>query len=175
VRFEVQPGETFAIVGESGCGKTTVARILVRLIEPDSGQILFEGHELLSLSGEALRAQRRQMQMIVQDPFASLNPRKRLREIVAEPLAIYEAELAPSERRAKARELLRRVGLDDSLLRRYPHEFSGGQRQRIGIARALILHPKLVVADEPVSALDVSVKSCACSGNCSRNSHACVP
>jgi peptide/nickel transport system ATP-binding protein/oligopeptide transport system ATP-binding protein len=157
VRFEVQPGETFAIVGESGCGKTTVARILVRLIEPDAGQILFEGHELLSLSGEALRAPRRQMQMIVQDPFASLNPRKRLREIVAEPLAIYEPELAPSERRAKARELLRRVGLDDSLLRRYPHEFSGGQRQRIGIARALILHPKLVVADEPVSALDVSV------------------
>lgn len=157
VSFEVTPGETFAIVGESGCGKTTVARMLLRLIEPDEGKILFEGCELLSLSREPLRAQRRQMQMIFQDPFASLNPRMRVGEIVAEPLVIHEPNLPRPERRERAREILRRVGLDDSALQRYAHEFSGGQRQRIGIARALILRPKLIVADEPVSALDVSV------------------
>jgi ABC-type glutathione transport system ATPase component len=157
VSFEVAPGETFAIVGESGCGKTTLARILLRLIEPDEGKVLFEGHDMLTLSGEALRAQRRQMQMIFQDPFASLNPRMRVGEIVAEPLAIHEPKLTRSERRERTRKILRRVGLDDSALPRYPHEFSGGQRQRIGIARALILRPKLIVADEPVSALDVSV------------------
>jgi oligopeptide transport system ATP-binding protein len=157
VTFAVAPGETFAIVGESGCGKTTLARILLRLIEPDEGKVLLEGHDILALSGEALRAQRRQMQMIFQDPFASLNPRMRVGEIVAEPLAIHEPKLTRSERRERAREIFRRVGLDDSALPRYPHEFSGGQRQRIGIARALILRPKLIVADEPVSALDVSV------------------
>ncbi len=155
--FFVEPGETFAIVGESGCGKTTLARMLLRLIEPDHGAILFEGSDLLHLSGEALRLQRRQMQMIFQDPFASLNPRMRVGEIVAEPLAIHEPRLSRSDRLARAAEILRRVGLPEDAVNRYPHEFFGGQRQRIGIARALILRPKLVVADEPVSALDVSV------------------
>ena len=157
VSFGVAPGETFAIVGESGCGKTTLARMILRLIEPDRGTILFEERDLLPLKGDALRAQRRQMQMIFQDPFASLNPRMRVGEIVAEPLAIHEPQMPREKRLAQAGEILRRVGLDESALQRYPHEFSGGQRQRIGIARALILQPKLIVADEPVSALDVSV------------------
>ncbi len=157
VSFFVEPGETFAVVGESGCGKTTLARMLLRLIEPDHGAILFEGHDLLHLSGQALRAQRRQMQMIFQDPFASLNPRMRVGGIVAEPLAIHEPQLSRDDRLARAAQLLRRVGLSDDALNRYPHEFSGGQRQRIGIARALILRPSLIIADEPVSALDVSV------------------
>jgi ABC-type microcin C transport system duplicated ATPase subunit YejF len=157
VSFSVCAGETFAIVGESGCGKTTLARMLLRLIEPDSGEIWFEGRELSALRGEELRAQRRQMQMIFQDPFASLNPRMRVGEIVAEPLAIHEPRLSRIDRRARAAAILKRVGLDEDALKRYPHEFSGGQRQRVGIARALILRPKLVVADEPVSALDVSV------------------
>jgi oligopeptide transport system ATP-binding protein len=157
VSFQVARGETFAIVGESGCGKTTLARTILRLIEPDHGVILFEERDLLGLTGDALRAQRRQMQMIFQDPFASLDPRMRVGEIVAEPLAIHEPRMARKQRAARAGEILRRVGLDESALQRYPHEFSGGQRQRIGIARALILRPKLIVADEPVSALDVSV------------------
>jgi oligopeptide transport system ATP-binding protein len=157
INFTVRPGETFAIVGESGCGKTTLARMLLRLIEPDSGQIFFEGDDLLALSQKSLRAQRRQMQMIFQDPYASLNPRMRAGEIIAEPLSIHERSLTPSQRAAKTAEMLRRVGLSEDALKKYPHEFSGGQRQRIGIARALILRPKLVVADEPVSALDVSV------------------
>jgi len=157
VSFTVEPGETFAIVGESGCGKTTLARLLLRLLEPDRGEVLFEGRDLLRLSKEMLRVQRRQMQIIFQDPFASLNPRMRVGEIVAEPLAIHEPQLSRAHRLARAGELLRRVGLPADALRRYPHEFSGGQRQRIGIARALILRPKLIVADEPVSALDVSV------------------
>jgi ABC-type glutathione transport system ATPase component len=157
VSFSVEPGETFAIVGESGCGKTTLARMLLRLIEPDSGEILFGGQDLLALRGEKLREQRRQMQMIFQDPFASLNPRMRVGEIVAEPLAIHEPKLSAEERRSRTMAILQRVGVNEDALKRYPHEFSGGQRQRIGIARALILRPKLVVADEPVSALDVSV------------------
>ena len=157
VSFFVAPGETFAIVGESGCGKTTLARILLRLIEPDEGKVLFEGTDLLGLSPKEMRAYRRQMQMIFQDPFASLNPRMKVGEIVAEPLAIHEPQSPRTERLAKAGEILERVGLGKDALPRYPHEFSGGQRQRIGIARALILRPKLVVADEPVSALDVSV------------------
>ena len=157
VSFEVAPGETFAIVGESGCGKTTLARLLLRLIEPDYGVVLFDEQDLLRFSPEALRLQRRKMQMIFQDPFASLDPRLRVGEIVAEPLAIHEPRLTRAQRLARAGEILSRVGLDGSALPRYPHEFSGGQRQRIGIARALILRPKLIIADEPVSALDVSV------------------
>lgn len=155
--FSVSAGETFAVVGESGCGKTTLARMLLRLIEPDSGEIEFEGKNLLALEGAELREQRRRMQMIFQDPFASLNPRMRVGEIVAEPVAIHEPKLSRNERRLRATMMLARVGLEENALARYPHEFSGGQRQRIGIARALILRPKLVVADEPVSALDVSV------------------
>src|SRR5882762_4994489 len=157
VSFEVARGETFAIVGESGCGKTTLARMLLRLIEPDAGQIYFAGENLLAARSVALRSLRRQMQMIFQDPFASLNPRMRVGEIVAEPLAIHEPGLTARERRNTAVLMLARVGLGAEALDRYPHEFSGGQRQRIGIARALILKPKLIVADEPVSALDVSV------------------
>ena len=157
VGLAVSQGETLAVVGESGCGKTTLARMLLCLIEPDSGEILFEGRNLLKLGGEELRAARREMQMIFQDPFASLNPRMRVGEIVEEPLAIHERELSKAQRGEKCVEILRRVGLGADALRKYPHEFSGGQRQRIGIARALILKPKLVVADEPVSALDVSV------------------
>ncbi len=157
VSFSVAAGETFAIVGESGCGKTTLARMLLRLIEPDSGELHFEGADLLKLSGEPLRLKRRQMQMIFQDPFASLNPRMRVGAIVAEPLEIHEPGLSAAERRDRTAAMLKRVGLNEDAMKRYPHEFSGGQRQRVGIARALILRPKLVVADEPVSALDVSV------------------
>jgi ABC-type oligopeptide transport system ATPase subunit len=157
VSFSVAAGETFAIVGESGCGKTTLARMLLRLIEPDSGELHFEGADLLKLSGEPLRLKRRQMQMIFQDPFASLNPRMRVGAIVEEPLEIHEPGLSAGERRDRVAAMLKRVGLNEDATKRYPHEFSGGQRQRVGIARALILRPKLVVADEPVSALDVSV------------------
>ena len=155
VSFEVTQGETFAVVGESGCGKTTLARMLLRLIDPDGGQIVFAGRDLMALLATELRAQRRAMQMIFQDPFASLDPRMRVGEIVGEPLAIHEAKLSKSERASRTLAMLERVGLRADALRRYPHEFSGGQRQRIGIARALI--PQLIVADEPVSALDVSV------------------
>jgi oligopeptide transport system ATP-binding protein len=157
VSLQVAEGETFAVVGESGCGKTTLARLLLRLIEPDSGEIRFAGQELFSLDAAQLRVARRQMQMVFQDPFASLDPRMRVSEIVEEPLAIHEARLSKTERWKRAEAMLERVGLSKDSWRRYPHEFSGGQRQRIGIARALILRPKLVVADEPVSALDVSV------------------
>jgi oligopeptide transport system ATP-binding protein len=157
VSLSVARGETFAVVGESGCGKTTLARMLLRLIEPDGGEIRFEGRDLRALRGGELRAARRQMQMVFQDPFASLNPRMRVGEIVSEPLAIHEPALAGSQRSERAAAILRRVGMSEDAMRRYPHEFSGGQRQRIGIARSLILQPKLIVADEPVSALDVSV------------------
>jgi ABC-type glutathione transport system ATPase component len=157
VSFEVMAGETFAVVGESGCGKTTLARVLLRLIEPDGGAIEFAGRDLMALSPGEMRAQRREMQMIFQDPFASLDPRMRVGEIVEEPLAIHEPKLSKDERHTRSTAILERVGLRAEALRRYPHEFSGGQRQRIGIARALILRPKLIVADEPVSALDVSV------------------
>ncbi|MGC1620626.1 MAG: ATP-binding cassette domain-containing protein [Candidatus Acidiferrum sp.] len=157
VSLEVRRGETFAVVGESGCGKTTLARMLLRLIEPDSGELRFQGKNLLALRGAELRAERRQMQMIFQDPFASLDPRMRVGEIVREPLAIHHPELGKSEQQDRTAAMLQRVGLGADTMKRYPHEFSGGQRQRIGIARALILRPMLVVADEPVSALDVSV------------------
>ena len=157
VSLQLAAGETLAIVGESGSGKTTLARLLVRLIEPDSGELLVDGRDFLAARGADLRALRREMQMVFQDPFASLDPRMRVGAIVAEPLEIHEARLSRAERRARVVEMLRAAGLGEDALARYAHEFSGGQRQRIGIARALVLRPRLVVADEPVSALDVSV------------------
>jgi ABC-type glutathione transport system ATPase component len=157
VSFAIAPGETLALVGESGCGKTTLARLLLRLIEPDSGAVRFRGQDWLAARGAELRMLRRQMQMVFQDPFASLDPRMRVEAIVGEPLAIHQPKLGRSERRGRVHEALDAVGLGPDALARYPHEFSGGQRQRLGIARALVLRPALVVADEPVSALDVSV------------------
>jgi ABC-type microcin C transport system duplicated ATPase subunit YejF len=157
VSLELAAGETLAIVGESGSGKTTLVRMLVRLIEPDSGELLVEGRDFLAARGAELRALRREMQMVFQDPFGSLDPRMRVGAIVGEPLEIHEPKLSRSDRRARVIEMLRAAGLGEDALARYPHEFSGGQRQRIGIARALVLRPRLVVADEPVSALDVSV------------------
>ena len=158
VSFSILRGETFGLVGESGCGKTTTGRAVLRLIEPDSGEVRFDGIDLLKLGGEDLRRRRRDMQIIFQDPYASLNPRMRVGTIVGEPFAIHKT-LQGSEREDRVIELLKIVGLDSGAMRRYPHEFSGGQRQRIGIARALALNPKLIVADEPVSALDVSIQA----------------
>jgi ABC-type oligopeptide transport system ATPase subunit len=157
VSLDIHAGETLGLVGESGSGKSTLGRLLLRLIEPTSGSICFEGRDLLAASPGEMRRLRRDMQVIFQDPFASLDPRFRIEDIIAEPLLIHENRRSKAVIRSRVVELLRAVGLDESILQRFPHEFSGGQRQRIGIARALALRPKFIVADEPVSALDVSV------------------
>ncbi len=158
VSLTLKSGETLGVVGESGCGKSTLGRAILRLVEPTSGGVAFDGVDLLSLGPAALRAQRRNMQMIFQDPFASLDPRLNVGAIIAEPLAIHGIGDRNS-RRTAVRELLETVGLEAGAAKLYPHEFSGGQRQRIGIARAVALRPRLVIADEPVSALDVSIQS----------------
>jgi oligopeptide/dipeptide ABC transporter ATP-binding protein len=158
VSFAVDAGETLALVGESGCGKSTVSRLVLRLIEPDQGDIRFEGRDLLAMNANELRAFRRDAQIIFQDPYASLNPRMTVGQILAEPLVLHNL-VPPARRRERVEELLRLVGLEPRFARRYAHEFSGGQRQRIAIARALAVEPKLIICDEPVSALDVSIRS----------------
>ena len=159
VSFEVQPGETLALVGESGCGKSTLGRLILQLIPASDGQVLFEGVDLMRLGARALREQRRRMQMVFQDPFGSLSPRRSIADIIAEPLDSFG--LAPSRqaRREMVADLLQQVGLPSAVMDRYPRQFSGGQRQRIGIARAIAAGPSFIVADEPVSALDVSVQA----------------
>jgi peptide/nickel transport system ATP-binding protein/oligopeptide transport system ATP-binding protein len=156
VSLTVQRGETLGIVGESGCGKSTTARLMVRLLAPTSGTVVFDGRDITRLSHRALRPLRRQMQIIFQDPYSSLNPRKSVGQIIAEPFTIHRTE---RDVKRRVQELLARVGLSPEHYNRYPHEFSGGQRQRIGVARAIALQPKLIVCDEPVSALDVSVQA----------------
>jgi peptide/nickel transport system ATP-binding protein len=156
VSFQIESGETLGLIGESGSGKSTLGRMVLRLIEPTSGQVVYNGRDLLAASGAEMRGLRRDMQIIFQDPFGSLDPRMNVEDIIAEPLVIHES-MSASARLDRARELLKAVGLDQSAMARFPHEFSGGQRQRIVIARALALRPKFIVADEPVSALDVSV------------------
>jgi oligopeptide transport system ATP-binding protein len=158
VGFTLRQGETLGLVGESGCGKSTLCRAALQLTEPDSGSVRFEGREIAGLSRREMRPLRREMQIVFQDPYASLNPRKRVGQIVGEPLKLH-GEASGGELRRQVLELLERVGLSREHCDRYPHEFSGGQRQRIGIARALALRPKLIVADEPVSALDVSIRA----------------
>lgn len=156
VSLDIHQGETLGLVGESGSGKSTLGRLILRLIEPTSGSVVFDGADVLKAGSAQLRRLRRDMQIIFQDPFGSLDPRFHVEDVLAEPLIIHE-KLSRDARRRRVAELLRAVGMDESAMPCYPHEFSGGQRQRIGIARALALHPKFMVADEPVSALDVSV------------------
>ncbi len=156
--FSLNQGETYGLVGESGCGKTTTGRTIIGLIRATAGEVLFEGTDLTKLNRRQFHAYRKDIQMIFQDPYSSLNPRKRVLDIVAEPLRNFE-KLSPQEERKKVQYVLERVGLSAESIYKYPHEFSGGQRQRIGIARALTLNPKLIIADEPVSALDVSVQA----------------
>jgi ABC-type glutathione transport system ATPase component len=156
VSLAIEPGETVGLVGESGSGKSTLGRMLLRLVEPDSGSIRFDGIDVLAAKGADLRRLRRDMQIIFQDPYGSLDPRMTVEQVISEPILIHSND-GRADRRTRAAGMLRAVGLEESALSRYPHEFSGGQRQRIGIARALMLRPRFIVADEPVSALDVSV------------------
>lgn len=159
VSFEVNDGEVFGIVGESGCGKSTLGLAITKLIEPTGGQIILNGEDITHFNAQRMRPIRRQMQMVFQDPYASLNPRMSVRDIIKEPMIIHHLASSQKEMNERVVELLRQVGLDDYHANRYPHQFSGGQRQRIGIARALAVDPKLIIADEPVSALDVSIQS----------------
>ncbi len=159
VSFAVRRGETLGIVGETGCGKTTTARLILRLLDPTSGTIAFDGEDITSARGARLKALRRDMQMVFQDPYSSLNPRQSAGSIIAEPFAIHGLQREDGARRRAVQSLMEQVGLNPEHYNRYPHEFSGGQRQRIGVARAVALAPKLVVADEPVSALDVSIQA----------------
>lgn len=158
VNFEVFRGETLGVVGESGCGKTTTGRTIIRIYQATEGEILFNGTDLTKIKGKELRQTRRKIQMIFQDPYASLNPRMTVESIVSEPLVIYNT-VPRNERKERVGELLNMVGLNPALMNRYPHEFSGGQRQRIGLARSLALNPELVICDEPISALDVSIQA----------------
>ena len=159
ISFAVEEGETLGLVGESGCGKSTTGRTILRLLEATAGEVIFEGKNVMELDKKEMRAIRRDMQIIFQDPYASLNPRMTVADIVGEPLDIHNLAKNKKERNEKVREILENVGLGEEYMNRYPHEFSGGQRQRIGVARALAVDPKLIIADEPVSALDVSVQA----------------
>jgi ABC-type oligopeptide transport system ATPase subunit len=159
IEFDVYAGETFGVVGESGSGKSTTARLIARLLDPTAGEIRFDGRDITALRGSRLKQVRRELQMVFQDPYSSLNPRRTVGSIVAEPLAIHRVQPDRAARRRAVQELLETVGLNPEHYNRYPHEFSGGQRQRVGIARALALGPKLLIADEPVSALDVSIQA----------------
>jgi peptide/nickel transport system ATP-binding protein/oligopeptide transport system ATP-binding protein len=158
VSFEIRPGEVFSLVGESGCGKSTTGRLILRLIEPTAGEISFMGENLLTVDRQRLKALRREMQIIFQDPYASLNPRMTIGDTVEEPLRVHGIGTR-RERKDQVAYLLQKVGLSPDVMSRYPHEFSGGQRQRVGVARAIALRPKLIVADEPVSSLDVSIQA----------------
>ncbi|MEC9489051.1 MAG: dipeptide ABC transporter ATP-binding protein [Halanaerobium sp.] len=158
VNFFIKPGETLGLVGESGCGKSTTGRVILRLLDATEGEVVFEGRDILSLDKEEMRSLRREMQIIFQDPYASLNPRMTVGNIIGEALEIHNLARG-KEKENKVKELLERVGLTSHHMRRYPHEFSGGQRQRIGVARALAVDPKLIICDEPVSALDVSIQA----------------